>query len=146
MTFRPAVLGLGWLLIAGGGACAQEPPNPLAGIPAPVRYSPPEQATSDYAFVCEGGRYHVALEQVASDGPEARRVSLVALETPSGPLASDDHARLNAVLQSFGLLFAVDLQCHGDVFGLTFLGRRPADEDNSSVRVWFEDGRITRID
>jgi hypothetical protein len=148
-TTRTSSAAIVCSLLLAGGACAQERSgasvNPLSEIPTPVHYSPAEGSRTASTFDCEGRRYRLELLEAAIDGPELRRVSIVSFETPSGPLGDSDRARLQTALEPYLLLFHVGIQCRGEVFGLTFTGRRRGDVDNSSFVAWFENDRLTAL-
>lgn len=136
-------------VLVAGGARSQEPlrnaAEVLSGITSPVRYVPPAQVQSVFNFDCDGSRYSVELLEVSAEGADLRRVSLGAVETPSGPLAAADRARMEEELDSYFLMFGVTAQCRAEVMGLTFTGRRREDVDNSHFVAWFENGRLTGV-
>lgn len=118
-------------------------PNlPLDSITVPIHYNAPESVRTRKVFECEGRRYEIELDEVRVDGPALRQVTLNSLVTEAGPI--EVPTAVKQTLDSYLLVFHADLSCSGDVFSLTFTGRR-LGEDNSSFVAWFEDDRFTEL-
>lgn len=132
-----------------GGACAQDGTGDVAGtfsrIPVGARYQPAEAVRTSSVVECEGQRYSIEFAEAAADGPELRRVGLVSLDIPEGPVTGADRVRLETALAPYWLMFDVSVRCRGEVASLTFTGRRRGDVDNSSVVAWFNQGSLTAI-
>lgn len=131
-------------------ACAQQPDVPpvaevLGALPRTGEFRLAQVVETHHRFECGGQDYNVRFSEREADGDRMREVRLLAVETPSGALATREIEAIQNELAPFWLLFSAQLRCEGEGFSLTFYGRRREDSDNHTILVSIDGLKVVRI-